>query len=355
MHDSSVISVIIPVYNVAPYVKQCLDSVLNQTYDNIEIIIVDDCGKDESMSIVETIKQNYYGPKKIKIVHHEKNRGLSAARNTGVDNSTGSFISFIDSDDFISQNMMEVMLKEIEKGEVGIVSCLPLYGKPGSYGVFYKEWEISEELVISPMDYAEMLLTCKTSHTAWGKLYRRDILINTKFREGQLNEDTLFVYDSMKYIEDNNVWLKILPQHFYYYRKTEGGICLTKKRPFYFTEYKNLKYIITSLDDKKKILAKELKKYLAKRVCQNMRWMLEGEESYNRGYYKELSGFLRIIKDDDVKEFFDVNEFRNYRGFKKFPLLYGQWYQRHFLHIKPTLVEMVRIQLGAFKSKLINR
>ena len=94
------ISVIVPVYNVEKYLKQCLDSIVNQTYKNLEIIIVNDGTKDNSMKIVE----EYLQDKRIKVINKE-NGGLSSARNIGIKEATGDYISFIDSDDYISLNM----------------------------------------------------------------------------------------------------------------------------------------------------------------------------------------------------------------------------------------------------------
>ena len=92
------VSIIIPVYNVDSYIETCLQSVFNQTYQNIEVIIVDDCGTDHSMEIVEKVVSTYKGTFSIKILHHNLNSGLSAARNTGIKNATGEYIYFLDSD-----------------------------------------------------------------------------------------------------------------------------------------------------------------------------------------------------------------------------------------------------------------
>ena len=94
------VSVIVPVYNVEKYLKQCLDSIVNQTYKNLEIIIVNDGTKDNSMKIVE----EYLQDKRIKVINKE-NGGLSSARNRGIEEATGEYISFVDSDDYIDLNL----------------------------------------------------------------------------------------------------------------------------------------------------------------------------------------------------------------------------------------------------------
>lgn len=101
-------SLIIPAYNVEKYIKKCLDSVLNQTYNNYEIIIINDGSTDNTSKILESYKSN----KKIKIINQE-NKGLSNARNTGVSNAKGDYILFIDSDDFIEKELLEILNKTI--------------------------------------------------------------------------------------------------------------------------------------------------------------------------------------------------------------------------------------------------
>ena len=105
------ISIIIPIYNVAPYVERCLYSALNQSYEDIELVLVDDCGTDNSMNIVSEVVEKYVGNKKISLFKHEHNLGLSAARNTGIKNATGDYLLFLDSDDEIPLNAVELLLE----------------------------------------------------------------------------------------------------------------------------------------------------------------------------------------------------------------------------------------------------
>ena len=110
------VSVILPVYNVEKYVENSLRSVIGQTYPDIECLIIDDCGTDRSMDVVENVlaHSNLAG-KKIRILRHEKNRGLSAARNTGLDYAEGTYIFFLDSDDSIRPNCIEKHVEAISK------------------------------------------------------------------------------------------------------------------------------------------------------------------------------------------------------------------------------------------------
>lgn len=352
MQEAPIISVIIPVYNVAPYVEQCLQSVLNQTYDNIEIIVVDDCGIDDSMAIVERIKKEYKGNKAFKIVHHEHNRGLSAARNTGVEVANGRYISFIDSDDWIAPNMIEFLLTAANKGEYGIVSCLPLYGTPEKLDIFCEDWILEVPKVIESTDIAEELLLKKTCHTAWGKLFFKEILCNTVFREGKINEDTLFAYDAFPYLEENKINMKVIPEHLYFYRKTENGICKSHRRPFHFAEYENLLEIIQGIKKRKKTLHTKLSLHLANRIIKDMKLMVLNEKKYNKKHYLELSNILKKTSLSTARNPEENYLPRDYFGFRFIPIWYKNWYITYVLHRKPTPTEHIRIYIGDKRQKL---
>ena len=106
--DTLLVSVIVPVYNVAPYLEQCLDSIVNQTYQNLEIILVDDGSTDESGAICDRYAEQ---DGRIQVVHKE-NGGLSSARNVGLDKMTGEWVLFVDSDDWIELNTLELLFEQ---------------------------------------------------------------------------------------------------------------------------------------------------------------------------------------------------------------------------------------------------
>ena len=112
------VSVIVPVYNVEIYIRQCVDSLLNQTFQDFEIILVDDASPDSS---VEICKKFYGNNEKIHLVRHEKNRGLGAARNTGIKRARGKYICFVDSDDFILPETLEMLFKVAEEKQAEVV------------------------------------------------------------------------------------------------------------------------------------------------------------------------------------------------------------------------------------------
>lgn len=139
------VSIIIPVYNVAPYVEDCLRSVMRQSYTGpIECLIVDDCGTDESLPIAERMIVEYDGPIRFEILHHEHNRGLSAARNTGMEKVMGDYVVFLDSDDEISNDCLEKMMSVVQENpEVELVQGRYMYHRDGKEIIGPKEIKIT--------------------------------------------------------------------------------------------------------------------------------------------------------------------------------------------------------------------
>lgn len=193
------ISVIIPVYNVKEYIHRCVDSVLVQTYQNLEIILVDDGSTDESGIICDELAQK---DNRIKVIHQE-NGGLSAARNTGMLHATGEWISFIDSDDWIEHQFMEILLKEALQNNCDIVGCK--FRK-----VLQKEAAITlnteyEKNIYEFQDIMSALIDDKIRQVVWNKLYRRDLVKGILFEVGKYHEDEFWSYQVLanvdKYVE----------------------------------------------------------------------------------------------------------------------------------------------------------
>ncbi len=116
---SDTISVIVPVYNVAPYLQRCVNSILAQTYQDLELIMIDDGSTDNSGSICDELQKK--DPRIIVI--HQNNQGVSAARNAGLDKCTGGYISFVDPDDWIEQNMYQDMVTAIKQKDADFAVC----------------------------------------------------------------------------------------------------------------------------------------------------------------------------------------------------------------------------------------
>lgn len=220
------ISVIIPVYNVQDFIVKCLESVASQTYKGaLECLIIDDCGCDDSVSLAENFISSYNGNTVFRIIHHEMNKGLSAARNTGIRESKGEWLFFLDSDDWIIPECIELMMECVANHpDVELVQGGVLSNDDG-----FAKW-LSIENKQNVPDYSNnrdwinlMLLRQEILVvTAWNKLIRRDIVLDNDlfFEEGALNEDEMWSFLLSKFIKV----VAICKRNTYYYNIRAGSI-----------------------------------------------------------------------------------------------------------------------------------
>ncbi|WP_312088530.1 glycosyltransferase [Megamonas funiformis] len=214
------ISVIVPVYNVEKYLSQCLDSIIHQTYKNLEIILVDDGSTDSSGLICDNYSQK---DKRIKIIH--KCQGsLSDARNAGLKIATGEYISFIDSDDFIDKNMYSILINNTQKYNSDIVWF--------NYYNYYSKKHFINSSIIKNNDLYDLSSSDKIKFAknlfyqykmdahVWAKLYKRSIFNNIKFPYGKLFEDIFVLLP----ILSNAKIISTIPDCLYFYRNRSESI-----------------------------------------------------------------------------------------------------------------------------------
>lgn len=213
------VSVIIPVYNVLPYIKESIESVINQTYKDLEIIIIDDGSDDGSELVCDIYKKD----SRVKVVH-QKNQGLSGARNTGLDISTGDYIAFLDSDDAFYPEMIQTMLEGIEKSKADIVVCG--YNRVNSTGKLTGKrnkklqcLQIEKEETITKEEAVRYTFS-KIRTCVWNKLFRKEIWENIRFPIGRVFED---VWILPKLIERANR-IHLIPKQLVIYRQRPGSI-----------------------------------------------------------------------------------------------------------------------------------
>lgn len=239
------ISIIIPLYNVEEFILDCLRSVAQQTYKGeIECIIVDDCGTDNSLALAEQFLADYIGSIDFKIVHHNHNRGLSAARNTGVDHATGDYIYFLDSDDYISHDCIEVLVQPLqEKAYDMVIGDLKMFGNPRNIFFLPEEQKsIHGNEEIFKHWYVDRLIYVM----AWNKLTKATLFkqYDLTFLEGQLHEDELWTYKIASNIDS----LAIQKHCTYYYRIRENSITAnysSKVKERYNSCLQTLDYVVS--------------------------------------------------------------------------------------------------------------
>lgn len=180
---NSLVSVLVPVYNVEDYIVRCAESLFNQTYDNIEFVFVDDASPDNSIQrLLGEIEKHPKVESFIRIIRHNKNKGLSVARNTGLQNATGDYVMFVDSDDFIDENTISTCMKYALEEDADIVSF-------GIQDVFEDGTKIpkrSSPIPQNKKDYIRKLICRDINVNACGNLFRRSLFTkgNIAFIEG---------------------------------------------------------------------------------------------------------------------------------------------------------------------------
>lgn len=228
------ISIIIPVYNVETYIEECLQSVMSQTYTGaMECILVDDCGQDCSMEIARQLIDRYDGPIEFRIERHQHNRGLSAARNTGMDLVTGDYIYFIDSDDSILPETIQLF--------VDVLSKYPEAEMIQGGAICDNIW-LDIETKNLP-EYSEdftwikrtMLRRAIIPVTSWNKMLNRRLIEsnNIRFKEGLIHEDEVFNFVLAKYLNK----IAFVKKNLYIYRTNRDNSIMNLVRK---TDERNL-------------------------------------------------------------------------------------------------------------------
>jgi len=215
------LSVIIPIYNVEKYLSKCLDSVINQTYEDIEIICVNDCSQDGSLTILqEYAKQN----KKIKIIDLPYNQGVSAARNIGIDAANGDFIAFLDPDDWWEVNLLEKAVTKLNADNSDIVLFGHYFFKNGKI-IPDKLKEEKIEKVLNGDNYKEYL--CDFVNLVWDKIYKTSFIKNHNIKfplKIHPTEDVLYALECFSY----NPKISFLSEYLYNYRLGRDGSAMNK-------------------------------------------------------------------------------------------------------------------------------
>ena len=205
------VSVIVPVYNSEKYLKDCLDSLVNQTLKEVEIIAVDDASTDKSLEILLEYTKKY--PGKIKVFASEQNKGQGASRNIGLSIATGEYIGFLDSDDYVAPTMYEELYDTAKEKRADIVSTRLTFVKDSSYlGKKFETYGKGESY--SPIEKPELVLD--ESPSVCNKIFKKEFLKDQTFLENCMWEDVAFTYANLF----NADKIGHLNNMGYYYRKS---------------------------------------------------------------------------------------------------------------------------------------
>lgn len=212
------ISIIVPIYKVEKYLKQCLDSIVGQTYRNLEIILIDDGSPDCCPEICDQ-----YGmmDNRIKVIH-KSNGGQSSARNIGLDIAIGEYVMFVDSDDYLDTNMVSILADTLIEEDLDIVMC--------------SRYDVGESILIRPLlldhnvlinnaDVMKLILTDTIGSQPWGKIYRLSLFESVRFPEGRVYEDIATTY--LAFSKCNR--FHYVDKPLYYYRLNLVGTSFTER------------------------------------------------------------------------------------------------------------------------------
>lgn len=283
------VSIIVPIYNVEPYIEECIRSVMRQSYGGmIECILVDDCGTDKSMEIAERLIAEYYGPIEFRVLHHEKNQGLSAARNTGIDVACGEYVYFLDSDDWISDDCIERLTQPLGFEKYDFVVGHYLRDGKDSF-VLCPEGEYHKKR-LKPIGRNGIPVS------ACNKLFRKGFLFDNQlsFEVGKVYEDSILSFDLA--CAERNYY--VVNANTYYYRNREDSITTCKNRSAKIVDYISLFQCLRNRikQDKYKTLDGIYDYYLywVKKVFRRIS-SVEMDETTLAYVQKETKGFLDVI------------------------------------------------------------
>ena len=300
---NELVSIIVPIYKVERYLKDCVNSIINQTYKNLEIILIDDGSPDNCGKICDEYAKK---DNRIKVIHKE-NGGLSSARNAGLDIATGEYISFIDSDDCVTYNFIEKLYRLCVDNDADIAECDFLkfenaeelkYNKP--------EMEIIEKYTSAEMQERMYFENSVRTVVVWNKLYKRHLYEKLRFPIGKINEDEFTTY---KAFDKTNKKIIVSNDTLYFYRYNSNSIMGRKfnvKRLDALDAYDERKeyYKKKNAEDLYRITVEKYQKMLSEYYLLTKLYV-ENERIYLDNIYKKATENYKEYKKnnkDSIKE-----------------------------------------------------
>ncbi|MCM1044805.1 MAG: glycosyltransferase [Candidatus Gastranaerophilales bacterium] len=271
---SEKISIIIPVYRVETYLPKCIDSVISQTYQNLEIILVDDGSPDRCGQICDEYAER---DDRIHVIH-KKNEGVARARNDGIEYASGDYISFIDSDDWIAGNAYEILYRGLQRygADCAVGRCVRAVDRDGKL-TFEKQSSVSVKCETAEEAMKHVLLT---GSAVWNRLFKRKVFAQVRFPVGRVNDDEVVALHA--YAECDKI--VFLDSDTYYYRIRKNSITTAKfsvrNVDCYYNSKDNLDFVKQKMPD------------LA--VC--------AEYKYIKTMLYSYINLLRLKKDSQVRE-----------------------------------------------------
>lgn len=298
------VSIIVPVYNVEKYLERCIDSLVNQTLKDIEIILVDDGSTDSSGRICDEYAKK---DKRIKVIHKE-NGGLSQARNFGLDIANGRYLQFVDGDDFIHKQMVEILYDTIINNNADISICdfdkvyentKIKYKKLDYNTINVKIYNNIESLnQLYSKDVIKFVI-------AWNKLYKKELFTNLRYRDGKIHEDEFIIHELL--FKSKKV--VYIPLKLYYYLQREDSIM---KSTFGIKRLDGLDAYRERIEFFKKINERELVEkavFIYSREFYIYYYKLKNQVDNSKKYLRKIKkDYIMLIKDIIINPYYTKKE-----------------------------------------------
>lgn len=310
------ISVIVPVYNVENYLGKCVETIISQTYSELEIILVDDGSTDSSGSLCDKYSEL---DGRIKVIHKE-NGGLSSARNAGIEMATGKYVGFIDSDDYIDERMFELLYNSIIINNSDI--CICNYSWVDENGKVINTTSLTDNLIMGEESFANALLDDMASWViACNKLYLKTIFDDIKYPVGKVNEDSFVIH----YVLGKCNKIATVKESLYFYLQRNGSITKSKFKvdclDVVDSHFERAKYYLDSnLENRNELAIKSI---------------IKGLSSYHACYFEVSKNEITedcLMKNNDIQQ--------------KYNLLYNEIQLKHIKNKKEiVLMKLCRISI----------
>ena len=316
------ISVIVPVYNVEAYLERCVESILQQTYAHFELILINDGSTDSSGQICDHLASQYENIK----VYHIENAGVSNARNMGIQLATGSWVTFIDSDDFVTQDYLATLASAVEGVNVGFVIA-PLHHIKNGIVTDLPSHSEKTELWSTEETMKELLMTTRTSFFPVAKLFKRDLLADEKFNTNyHLAEDALFLTELLLKTRCSCVFID---KPVYYYDHREGSATTSVNR-----------YVFDTIEVYQQIIAQvsqafpNLKYELINRECWSYITVYDKIIFTSREEYQKEKAELRTWIVQHRREIWKDAYFTTFRKVAILSLVISPWLYKKIVGLK---------------------
>ena len=316
------ISVIVPVYNVEAYLERCVESILQQTYAHFELILINDGSTDSSGQICDHLASQYENIK----VYHIENAGVSNARNMGIQLATGSWVTFIDSDDFVTQDYLATLASAVEGVNVGF-AIAPLHHIKNGIVTDIPSHSGKTELWSTEETMKELLMTTRTSFFPVAKLFKRDLLADEKFNTNyHLAEDALFLTELLLKTRCSSVFID---KPVYYYDHREGSATTSVNR-YAFDTIEVYKQIIAQVSQ----VFPNLKYELINRECWSYITVYDKIIFTSREEYQKEKAELRNWIVQHRREIWKDAYFTTFRRIAILSLVISPWLYKKIVGLK---------------------